>query len=290
MDVEQHRILILGGGRGGSAFLEMLLEEAPAAVVGMVDPNPDAPGMVMARKHDIPTYEDAEHALDIYESCTAFNLTGKDSIDELAGSRLGAGKVIGGMEARLIWSMVTRLHAAKEELRQQATTDLLTSAYNRRYLMERLHEDVIQAIRYKASFSIVLIDLDHFKDVNDTHGHDAGDAVLKRVTDDLHGLVRRTDILGRWGGEEFLVLLSHTNEKDATVAARHWLKEIRSRPVSLPSGKSVTVTFSAGVVSYDGSDGDEQIEKTIERLVAVADERLYKIKAAGRNGVKGSGK
>ncbi len=289
MDVEQQRILILGGGRGGSAFLEMLLEEAPSAVVGMVDLNPDAPGMVMARQHDIPTYENANHALDICAPCTAFNLTGQAHIDELAVSALAAGRVIGGIEARLIWDMVTRLRAAKEELRQQATTDHLTGAYNRRYLMERLHEDVIQALRYKASFSMVLIDLDHFKDVNDTHGHDAGDAVLKRVTDDLHNLVRRTDILGRWGGEEFLVLLSHTNEKDATVAARHWLQEIRSRPVKLPSGKSVTVTFSAGVASYDGSDGSEQIETTIDRLVAVADERLYKIKSAGRNGVMDSG-
>ena len=287
MDIEQHRILILGAGRGGSAFLEMLLEEALPTVAGMADPNPDAPGMVLARQHDIPTYEDTSHALDVCAPCTAFNLTGKNHIDELAVSHLGAGKVIGGMEARLIWNMVMRLHAAKEELRRQATTDHLTGAYNRRYLMERLSEDVIQAQRYKASFSMILIDLDHFKDVNDTHGHDAGDAVLKRVTEDLQNLIRRTDILGRWGGEEFLILLSHTHEKDATVAAQNWLQEIRSRPVSLPSGKSITVAFSAGVVSYDGSDGDEQVEKTIERLVAVADERLYKVKAAGRNGVMG---
>jgi len=275
------RIVILGGGRGGTAMAEMLNDEALATVVGMVDYDDQAPGMLFAKEHGIATYHSAEEALKACAPCVAFNLTNNEMVEEIASGILGAGGVVGGLEARLMWRMVTDLKHAKKDLEYQATHDPLTGLRNRRYVNEQMEREISQAIRYGLEFSLVLIDLDHFKLVNDEHGHAAGDMVLKRVSLDLQQSVRASDIIGRWGGEEFVVLLPHTNVAAASAATRQWLQRVQSTPIDLAEGEALTVSFSAGVAALHAEEG-KSLQEHIDALLAAADKYLYQAKDCGR--------
>jgi len=280
------RIVILGGGRGGAAMLEMLCDESLTEVVAVVDHNSDAPGIVQAKAMGIPIYTDVEKALVANAPCVAFNLTNNEMVEEIAYGVLGAGGVIGGLEARLLWRMVTDLKEAKKDLEYQANHDPLTGLYNRRFVMDQLHRELGQAIRYEFECSLVLIDLDYFKRVNDTYGHVAGDAVLKQVSGELQKSVRTVDVLGRWGGEEFIVLLPHTNVADAELATQQWLNRVREKPVTLASGEALDISFSAGVAGLLVKDG-ESVQQHIEMLLEKIDSRLYKAKDCGRACVVG---
>ena len=287
---DPHRALILGAGEGGTAVLEMLNDEELVDVVGIADVNPRAPGMRLARAVGVPVFTDIGEALKACAPCVAFNLTGNEMVDDVVAEALGVGAVIGGMEARLIVRMISKIKATKEQLRFEATHDHLTGAYNRRHIMEVLERGMAQAVRYGFPYSVVLIDLDHFKQVNDTHGHAAGDAVLKAVVEGLRNGMREADTLGRWGGEEFIVLLPHTAGQDAQSAAGKWLDDVSSRSVELPEGRRIPVSFSAGVACFDGaSEGSNlPVGEHIERLLRQADERLYAAKRSGRSMVCGA--
>jgi len=281
------RIVILGGGRGGSSMLDMLCDEPLTDVVAVVDHHTDAPGILQAKSMGIPTYQDVEEALLASAPCVAFNLTNNEMVEEIASGIVGAGGVIGGLEARLIWRMVTDLKETKKNLEYQATHDPLTGLYNRRFVMDQLQMELNQAVRYGVSYALVLIDLDHFKRVNDTHGHVAGDLVLKQVAHELQSSVRTSDVLGRWGGEEFLVLVPHTNAEDALLATKQWLARIQKKPVVLASGEELYVSFSAGVAGLSVEEG-KSIEQHIEILLEEVDQYLYKAKDCGRGCVFGS--
>jgi len=280
------RIVILGGGRGGAAMLEMLCDESLTEVVAVVDHNSDALGIIQAKAMGIPVYTDVEKALIVNAPCVAFNLTNNEMVEEIAYGVLGAGGVIGGLEARLLWRMVTDLKEAKKDLEYQATHDALTGLYNRRFVMDQLHRELSQAIRYGFECSLVLIDLDNFKRVNDSYGHVAGDLVLKQVSDELQGNVRTADVLGRWGGEEFIVLLPHTNVADAELATQQWLNRVRGKPVALVDGEVLDVSFSAGVAGLLVKEG-VGVQEHIESLLEKVDSRLYKAKDCGRGCVVG---
>jgi len=280
------RIVILGGGRGGAAMLEMLCDESLAEVVAVVDHNSDAPGIVQAKAMGIPIYTDVEKALVANAPCVAFNFTNNEMVEEIAYGVLGAGGVIGGLEARLLWRMVTDLKEAKKDLEYQANHDPLTGLYNRRFVMDQLHRELGQAIRYEFECSLVLIDLDYFKRVNDTYGHVAGDAVLKQVSSELQKSVRTVDVLGRWGGEEFIVLLPHTSVSDAQLATQQWLKRVQEESVILADGEALEISFSAGVAGLLVKDG-ESVQQHIEALLEKVDSRLYKAKDCGRACVVG---
>lgn len=281
------RVVILGAGSGGLAMLELLSQESLVDVVAVVDHNPDAEGMILAAKLKISTYTDVEKALVSSAPCVAFNLTENEMVEAIASDILGTGAVIGGLEAKLMWRMVTNLHDAKDKLEYQASHDELTGLYNRRHMLKEMERELNQTMRYKVPFSLVLIDLDHFKRVNDTYGHAAGDAVLKCVSRLLKKSARTTDVIGRWGGEEFLVLLPHSTAEDALKATEKWLADITLQPVAIPSGESVPVAFSAGVAAFKQDDASSSINEVIDRLLARADERLYKAKHAGRACVVG---
>ncbi|MDQ6965414.1 MAG: GGDEF domain-containing protein, partial [Mariprofundaceae bacterium] len=155
------------------------------------------------------------------------------------------------------------------------------------HLQTLLGEALSQASRYDIPFSVVLLDLDHFKKVNDTHGHPAGDAVLKAVVNALKTCIRDADTIGRWGGEEFLILLPHTGNSEAVKAARQWLKRIKDTPITLPDGQQIHCSFSAGVASYkDHGDKTSSVKRT-EALLHAADQRLYQAKNAGRGCICG---
>jgi len=282
---DPHRAVILGAGRGGSAILEMLMDEHLVDVIAIADRDPDAPGLSLAREHGINVYTDVAQALRESSPCVAFNMTGNEMIESVSAEVLGAGGVIGGLEASLIWRMVTNLKNAKEELQFQASHDALTGLFNRRHVMEQLHQGVSQAVRYHHPYTLVMFDLDHFKQVNDVHGHAAGDLVLSKMATMLKEGVREGDVVGRWGGEEFVVLLPHTDLTGARQAAEQWLTNISELSLVIASGATIHISFSAGVATLDYNDQKLGVEPLSEQLLAAADECMYAAKLGGRKRV-----
>jgi len=284
------RVVVLGGGRGGLAMLEMLQDEPLAKVIGVVDVDETAVGMVKARELGVETFYDVETALVTCAPCVAFNLTGNEMVEEIAAGILGAGGVIGGLEARLMWRMVTDLKETKRNLEYLATHDSLTGLCNRRYVTEQLEREVSHAMRYGVECSLAILDLDHFKQVNDVHGHLSGDLVLKYVAGLLQKSVRTSDVLGRWGGEEFLVLLPHTSAENATQAVEKWLKDLKSKAVELLDGTHLEISFSAGVASLPRRSGNQHyhdVNECVDAFLELVDQRLYEAKDQGRSCVVG---
>ncbi len=170
-----------------------------------------------------------------------------------------------------------------QRLRELSMRDDLTRLFNRRTIRQRLHEEVLRSRRYDHPFSVALCDLDHFKKVNDTYGHQAGDRVLITVAEILAHEARTPDVAGRYGGEEFLVLLPETELGDAVSAAHRLRRRIGKSPTRLAGGESLTVTGSLGVAAL--SEIDAELDDAPDALLALADQRLYAAKAAGRNKV-----
>jgi diguanylate cyclase (GGDEF)-like protein len=165
----------------------------------------------------------------------------------------------------------------RRELERLATIDSLTGLYNRRYFMERIDEEVGRAKRYEVPLSLLMLDLDHFKVVNDQHGHLIGDQVLIKVATILKKL-RRGDFPGRYGGEEFCILSTNTDLAGAEALAERLRKGIEQQ--ALANGDSLPrVTCSIGVAQFDAT------MSTSQGLLRHADEALYRAKQAGRNRV-----
>jgi len=281
------RVVILGAGQGCLAMMDLFTREDLVDIVGVIDHGEDAPGLKRAAELQIPIYNDIEEGLKASAPCVAFNLTGNEMVEAVASDILGTGAVVGGMQAKLMWRMVNDLREAKDKLEFQATHDELTGLFNRRHMVAEMERELNQVIRYHVPFSLALIDLDHFKRVNDTYGHAAGDIVLKHVASLVKKSARNVDIMGRWGGEEFLILLPHVGSDDAKRAVEKWLHAIRSKAVSVSSESSVTLSFSAGVATFQKSDISSDIQEVIDTLLARADERLYVAKSEGRGCVVG---
>jgi diguanylate cyclase (GGDEF)-like protein len=166
--------------------------------------------------------------------------------------------------------------AQSAQLEKLSVTDGLTGIHNHRFFQDRLREEFRRAQRYDDPLALVLIDLDHFKAINDSHGHQVGDLVLREVATSLKRSVRETDILARYGGEEFAVLLPKTHLAGSiTVAERIWkdLGALRCGPQG-----DLRVTASLGVSGYPGRS-----VISADRLVRTADEALYRAKREGRN-------
>ena len=279
-------VLIIGGGQGGQAMLNMLMGENLFPVVGVVDPLSDAPAMQVARLHGIDTYPTLGRALEACDPCLAFNVTGNDTIDEELRARNHSGGAIGGTEARMIWDMVTRMQEMRRNLEFLAERDALTGAFNRRFLTDELRRGIRWYSRYETDYSGALIDIDDFKKINDTYGHQTGDEVIKVIVSGLQSQLRDTDILGRWGGEEFLVLMPHTDIKQAVSAARRWLETISAKPTMIGKGEAYCITFSGGVASLNQAwmkNGEEHAAIT---FFAKLDERLYRAKKAGKKRIE----
>lgn len=169
--------------------------------------------------------------------------------------------------------------AASRELKRLATTDALTGIANRRHFTAMLDTEVERAQRSGQPLSLALIDIDHFKAINDTHGHPGGDEVLRAIGALLAETTRIADVPARIGGEEFAVLMPETNTEQARLACERIREAIAARPVSLPTGERVEVTLSAGVALLVA---DEEADKLMTR----ADAALYDAKQGGRNRVE----
>ena len=162
------------------------------------------------------------------------------------------------------------------KLRQLSVTDPLTDIYNRRELDRVLNQEFQKGQRYGHPFSVILIDIDHFKVINDTYGHDVGDNTLRAIANTLRDTLRQTDVLGRWGGEEFLIVCPSTD----LTGASHLANTLRSRIANLALDATKSVTISIGVASLDTDD--TQVSDVLKR----ADRALYDAKRNGRNQVK----
>lgn len=169
-----------------------------------------------------------------------------------------------------------RLRNMRMELQRLANTDPLTELYNRRFFLQRLSEETERVRRHGSELSVLLLDLDHFKKVNDTYGHDAGDKVLVLVSKVTQHVKRITDVAARIGGEEFALLLPETDRKGAVRLAQRLRQAIEKRQVKTESG-IVKVTASIGVATVTNN------HKEVEHLLTHADRALYKAKESGRN-------
>ncbi|MDI6707450.1 MAG: PAS domain S-box protein, partial [Bacillota bacterium] len=170
---------------------------------------------------------------------------------------------------------VTRYKKIEEELRHLSVTDVLTNAYNRRYFTQQLEEEIERAKRADRKFSLIMLDIDRFKSINDRFGHNAGDLVLKSIAELIKNRIRKIDTLARWGGEEFVILLPDTTVKNAARLAEE-LRESLSQ-MDIPGVGHVTA--SCGVAGYCPGD-------TVDTLVNKTDNMMYEAKAAGRNCVR----
>ncbi|OWW19788.1 sensor domain-containing diguanylate cyclase [Noviherbaspirillum denitrificans] len=172
-----------------------------------------------------------------------------------------------------------------ERLKHIGLTDPLTGVNNRRYLERRLLEEIGRSRRQQTPLSCMYMDIDHFKQINDRIGHQAGDEVLRGVAGRIKAELRLSDSLGRFGGEEFVVLLTDTEREDAVNVAERIRQSIAEQPLVLASGEALNVTISVGVAGLLPAMADEAVETTSQHLVARADHALYEAKALGRNRV-----
>lgn len=216
--------------------------------------------------------------------------TGKENLIEALA--LGADDYLtkpfhrGELLARVgVGARITGLHrqieAKNKQLEELALTDALTGLPNRRAIEDWAASQLSNAVRHGFPFWIALADLDHFKQVNDTFGHDAGDAVLKRFSKILKSSLRRGDLCGRLGGEEFLLVLTHTDKENALKVIDRIRMELSCTPVTF-GGCTVGVTASFGLAGFEGN----QEASAFGRLRELADAALYSAKRAGRNRIE----
>jgi two-component system cell cycle response regulator len=177
---------------------------------------------------------------------------------------------------------------SNEMLKYIGLTDSLTGVYNRRYIDRRLVEEIARARRQAYRISCMYIDVDHFKLVNDSVGHQGGDEVLREVAARIKAELRISDALGRFGGEEFVVLLIDADLDSASIVANRIRAGVADTPVELASGERVSVSVSIGVATLDDFERDHAIEGVAQALVAQADSALYQAKQSGRNRVVAS--
>jgi len=163
------------------------------------------------------------------------------------------------------------------ELEQMATRDPLTGLLNRREMSRVLDEELQRARRYQRPMAVLWVDFDHFKDVNDTYGHAAGDSVLRSISRLLLGSVRSVDSIGRFGGEEFVIVLPEMDLEEAQETAERLRRKVAEEPQPLGNGEAVPLTISVGVAVYPDHG------QTASTLCAAADKAMYLAKDRGRN-------
>ncbi|HHI92205.1 MAG TPA: sensor domain-containing diguanylate cyclase [Gammaproteobacteria bacterium] len=170
----------------------------------------------------------------------------------------------------------SKLEETTEKLRELSNRDGLTQLFNRRYVEEALGKEFNRARRYHSKLSVILTDIDFFKKVNDVHGHLAGDEVLREISRRLASGLRGTDTLGRYGGEEFLVVLPETDTQGAYVLAERLRKTVQAKPIEI-EGASLIINISLGITELRESTA------AYAQLIAEADLALYQSKENGRN-------
>lgn len=173
----------------------------------------------------------------------------------------------------------------RARLLRSGFTDVLTGWNNRRYLQLRLKEEIARTQRDGTRLTCLMLDVDHFKRVNDTWGHAAGDAVLREIANRIDAQVRASDVAARYGGEEFVVLLPDTDEAAGQLLAERIRGAVAAEPFVLPSGDEIPITISIGVAAISPAAGSRDLKTLGDALLARSDVALYRAKSAGRNRV-----
>ncbi len=171
--------------------------------------------------------------------------------------------------------------ADNRRLEALATTDPLTRVLNRRALLDRLATELDRSRRYSSSVTLLLIDVDHFKQINDTSGHQAGDSVLRQLASLLEADVRKVDIVARYGGEEFVIILPETSNEGGVAFAERLCERIAATSFDVGGGRPVHLTVSIGIATFPSANVD-----STDELFARSDEALYRAKSGGRNQVR----
>jgi two-component system cell cycle response regulator len=279
---EGYEVLTAADGR--EAIRKVKSESPDLVLLDMVLPDMDGREVLRIMKP-----QHAEHFMPVIMVSVR-----SDTATKVSGLRLGADdfltkpfvdeEILARCAAMLrIKQLQEKLHEAQRRLEEQSVTDALTGLKNRRFFDERLREEFGRAQRYGDHLSLIMLDLDHFKEVNDRHGHPAGDVVLREAGALIRGTIRDPDICARYGGEEFAVILPKTHMAGALVVAERIWRALGKKTYALPApaaGGPATVQISAsvGVSFYPAKDitsGD--------LLLRYADEALYEAKRAGRN-------
>jgi two-component system cell cycle response regulator len=175
----------------------------------------------------------------------------------------------------LLWKVTS----VERVLFRLSTADSLTGAFNRRHFMAVMDKEQKRAERYATGFSLLMLDIDHFKRINDSYGHPVGDLAIKAMAGACQKHLRPTDMLCRYGGEEFIISLPHTDEAGAVIAGERIREAVSKIEIPLPDGQLVRFTVSIGVTTFAK-------KSRLEQLIACADEALYAAKQAGRNQVR----
>ena len=273
-----HQVVVAAGGTGAlSALLE---PDAPRlAILDWQMPDVDGLDICRTVRAQAPTYvyiilltsmnRQEDRTLAYEAGVDDFVNKPLDVLD--LRSRLRVGERVLDLQAKLL--------EIQEVLRHQATHDHLTGLWNRRMILNALDPEVNRAARGNQAIAVALADIDHFKRINDTHGHGAGDEVLKGVADRMRSALRSYDAIGRYGGEEFLLVLPNCESTAAVDVVERARSAVTAKP--LEAGETaLDVTISAGVAWATG-----KVEAAA--LIQAADEALYRAKEAGRNRVEG---
>ncbi|MEK7306098.1 MAG: diguanylate cyclase [Nitrospirota bacterium] len=271
----------------GAKALDILLKDKVDFVISDVNmPTLDGFKLLSAIR-DQPKYHDLP---------VIFLTVRKDSLDKIKGLESGANDyIIKPFDPEELLARVNNLIRMKDlqdrlekqnkdleiinkKLEELSVTDGLTGLHNRRYFIERLGSEFSRSKRYKLCISLLLVDLDYFKSINDTYGHQKGDDVLIKVADIIKQNCRVHDILARFGGEEFIISLCQTGPEGALIVAERIRKAVEEYQFIYPGAPDFNTTISAGISSYP----DIKIDN-IDDLIRIADASLYEAKRQGRN-------
>lgn len=174
-------------------------------------------------------------------------------------------------EIKFLRAYIRELEKAIEYYKNSSIIDELTNIYNRRYIIESLKKEKAFADRTGEKFSLALIDIDNFKEVNDKYGHEVGDKVLEMVAYEIQNSVREADIVGRWGGDEFIVILRNTDIEKAKKVAERIKEQVKNIKVN-----SINLSVSIGLTEYNGRE-------SLKDLIRKADKALYRAKEKGKD-------
>ncbi len=283
------RHLLLAGGHAAEDFPGLLFVDS---LTGF------APQYIALRKPWLGPYSAADHSLILpadagIRSLAMLPLKHKNKLlgsinfgssDEARFSSLHATDIFAHFSAIASFALENVVNRAR--LLRSGHTDFLTGWHNRRYLQFRLKEELARASRERSTLVCLMLDIDHFKRINDSYGHAAGDEVLREVSHRIEMQVRASDVAARYGGEEFVVLLPSTGTDAARALAERVRRAIADEPVRISDAVQETITISIGIACAQPPGQGDDLKTAGESLLARADVALYKAKSAGRNRVE----
>ena len=252
------------------AAMDMIAACQPDAILlDIVMPQVDGYA-ILAQIRAVPAYA---------ELCVIFITAMNDLDAKIKGMESGVDDyVTKPFQIREVVSRVEMVLRRANKYKEKLLRDAMTGAYSRAYMNERLRDELERYRRNGTVFSLAFVDLDFFKNINDTYGHTAGDSVLQSFVSFVLDALREADCIFRYGGEEFVILLPDSNEA-AAFAALDRLRQDFSRQVIVAAGQAITVTFSAGIKQVD------DLDQNLNHVLAMCDEAMYAAKSAGRNKV-----